>query len=66
MASASFSRKRKRRTPRPVSPYVLSSLLDDVPISADDDNAQAEITCVEYWGLSFYKSKSRSVRAETK
>ena len=34
-----------------IGPYTLRTLLDNVPLSAEGDNADTVITCVEYWGL---------------
>lgn len=37
-------------------PYVLHSLLDDLPLSADGDRDDIEINCVEFLGMfdTFY------------
>lgn len=32
-------------------PFVLRSLLEDVPLSADGDRGGIEITCVEFLGM---------------
>ena len=32
-------------------PYVLRSLLEDLPLSADGDKDDVEITCVEFLGM---------------
>ena len=32
-------------------PYTLRTLLYDVPLSAEGENVDSVITCVEYWGL---------------
>lgn len=46
------------RSPRKVEratletgPYVLRSLLEDLPLSADGDRNDIEITCVEFLGM---------------
>jgi hypothetical protein len=44
------SKKRKRTTLEP-GPYVLRSLLDDVPLSAEGDRDDIEINCVEFLGI---------------
>lgn len=36
-------------------PFVLKTLLDNVPLSADGDRQDIVINCVEYWGM-FYKA----------
>lgn len=44
-------RKRRKLSPPDPGPYVLRSVLDDIPLQADPD-AESEavhITCVEYW-----------------
>ena len=46
------SRKRKRIKLPTTGPYVLKSLLENVPLSADDENGSIEITCAELWGIS--------------
>ena len=43
-------RKRRRITPPTAAPYVLRSLLDNVPLTSEDSNEDVYITCVEYWG----------------
>jgi len=37
-------------------PYVLRTLLDDVPLSEDGSNSDVKINCVEYFGTKFYGS----------
>ena len=32
-------------------PYVLRNLLEDLPLSADGDRDDIEITCVEFLGM---------------
>lgn len=41
--------ERKRRAPE-TGPYVLRSLLEDLPLSADGDRDDIEINCVEFLG----------------
>jgi hypothetical protein len=42
---------RKRRRPAPeVGPFVLRSLLADLPLSAEGDRDDVEINCVEFLG----------------
>jgi len=45
------SRKRKRVAAE-VGPFVLRSLLEDLPLSADGDRDDVEINCVEFLGMS--------------
>jgi hypothetical protein len=33
-------------------PFVLQSLLDDVPLSAEGSSHDIKINCVDYWGMS--------------
>lgn len=41
-----------QRSPAPeTGPYVLRSLLEDVPLSADGDRDDIDITCVEFLGV---------------
>jgi hypothetical protein len=47
--SSLSSRKRKRKAPEN-GPYVLRSLIEDVPLSADGDRTDIEINCVEFLG----------------
>lgn len=32
-------------------PFVLKTLLEDVPLSADGDRQDIVINCIEYWGM---------------
>lgn len=32
-------------------PFVLRTLLHDVPLSADGDEEDIKINCVDYWGM---------------
>ena len=34
-----------------LGPFVLKSLLEDVPLSADGDEEDIVINCVEYFGM---------------
>jgi hypothetical protein len=43
------TKKRKRPTPE-TGPFVLRSLLEDVPLSAEGDRDDIEINCVEFLG----------------
>lgn len=45
------SRKWKRPAPE-VGPFVLRSLLADLPLSAEGDRDDIEINCVEFLGMS--------------
>jgi hypothetical protein len=41
-----------RRNQRPeAGPFVLRSLLEDLPLSADGDKNDIEINCVEFLGM---------------
>ena len=44
------SRMRKRPAPE-TGPFVLRSLLEDLPLSADGDRDDVEINCVEFLGM---------------
>ena len=44
--------KRKRRV-QENGPYVLRSLIEDLPLSADGDRTDIEINCVEFLGEQF-------------
>ena len=45
------SRKRKRADAE-TGPFVLRSLLEDLPLSAEGDRDDIEINCVEFLGTS--------------
>lgn len=42
-------RKKRRVSPPETASYVLRPLLNSVPLTTDDSNADAYITCVEFW-----------------
>jgi hypothetical protein len=44
------SSKKRKQTIRETGPYVLRSLLEDVPLSAEGDRDDIEINCVEFLG----------------
>lgn len=44
------TRRRKRKPSTSTGPYVLRPLVEDVPLSAEEDAADIQITCVELWG----------------
>jgi hypothetical protein len=45
-----ISPRKRRKITSPNAPYVLRSLLDQVPLSAEDPTTDdVYITCVEYW-----------------
>ncbi|KIW88158.1 uncharacterized protein Z519_11269 [Cladophialophora bantiana CBS 173.52] len=46
--------KRQRLAPPEPGPYVLRAVLEDIPLAADDGNAEVSITCVEYWNNNLY------------
>ncbi|ESZ97623.1 hypothetical protein SBOR_2024 [Sclerotinia borealis F-4128] len=52
-------RKRKRRVPEN-GPYVLRSLIEDLPLSADGDRTDIEINCVEFLDQNLYIGTSAS------
>lgn len=41
----------QRRTGTETGPFVLRSLLEDLPLSADGDRDDIEIKCVEFLGI---------------
>lgn len=43
--------RKKRREALESGPFVLRSLLEDVPLSADGDGEGIVINCVEFWGM---------------
>ncbi|KAE8412359.1 hypothetical protein BDV36DRAFT_271748 [Aspergillus pseudocaelatus] len=47
-------RKKRKITPPKAVPYMLRPLFDQVPLTADDPNADVHITCVEYWNDNLY------------
>jgi vacuolar protein sorting-associated protein 3 len=47
------SRKRRLAVPE-TGPFVLRSLLEDVPLSAEGGNDDIEINCVEFLGECAY------------
>ena len=52
-----------KRLSQGTGPYVLSSLLDEVSLSAEGDRDDIEITCVEFFGRApgaGYGSKSQT------
>lgn len=46
------ARKRKRKPSASTGPYILRPLVEDVPLSAEEDVTDIQITCVELWGQS--------------
>lgn len=42
--------KKRRLTAPETGPFVLRSLLEDVPLSAEGDNKNIQINCVEFLG----------------
>ncbi|PGH12070.1 hypothetical protein AJ80_06889 [Polytolypa hystricis UAMH7299] len=48
-------RKKRRISPPETGPYILRSLLDNVPVASDAAEQQdAYISCVEYWNGNLY------------
>lgn len=45
------SRKRQLPGPLEVGPFVLRSLLADLPLSVEGDGGDVEINCVEFLGM---------------
>ncbi|MCJ1320032.1 hypothetical protein MMC15_005368 [Xylographa vitiligo] len=56
MATAEGAPAPLDRSGQPVStgPYTLRSLMEDVPLSAEGQETQITITCVEYWDGNLY------------
>ncbi|RAL60791.1 hypothetical protein DID88_009896 [Monilinia fructigena] len=52
-------RERKRKVPEN-GPYVLRSLIEDLPLSADGDRTDIEINCVEFLDQNLYIGTSAS------
>lgn len=51
MSLQDVSRSRKKRRTIPENgPFVLRSLLEDIPLSADGDRHDIHILCVEFLG----------------
>jgi hypothetical protein len=46
----STSRKRKRHALQETGPYILRTLVDELPIKVEEDDPTVTITCVELWG----------------
>lgn len=46
------SRKRKRKPSASTGPYILRPLVEEVPLSAEEDGTDIQINCVELWGQS--------------
>ncbi|EAS32172.1 TGF beta receptor associated protein 1 [Coccidioides immitis RS] len=51
-------RKRRRLSPPETGPYVLRQLVDNVPVSTEQGDEGAHITCVEYWNGNLYVGTS--------
>ncbi|KAL4934303.1 putative TGF beta receptor associated protein 1 [Aspergillus undulatus] len=49
-----ISRKRHKVGPPKAAPYIFKPLFDQVPVTADDAEGNAHITCVEYWSDNLY------------
>lgn len=47
-------RKRRRIASPEAASYVLRPLLDNVPLTSEDSDADVYITCVEYWSEFAY------------
>ncbi|KIW31188.1 uncharacterized protein PV07_02856 [Cladophialophora immunda] len=46
--------KRQKLAASEPGPYVLRAVLEDIPLAADDGEAEVSITCVEYWNNNLY------------
>ena len=46
-----------------VGPYILTSLLDQVPLAENGQDEELHITCVEFWGELEIPSKNKSSNA---
>ena len=53
MATVEEASATRERSGQPVSigPYTLRPLMDNVPLSAEGQNTDIVITCVEFWGM---------------
>ncbi|KAJ2901497.1 hypothetical protein MKZ38_001725 [Zalerion maritima] len=49
-----MSPRNRKRTPLEAGPFVLRSLLEDVPLSVEGDSGDIKINCVEYWNGNLY------------
>ncbi|OAP64442.1 hypothetical protein AYL99_00414 [Fonsecaea erecta] len=47
------AKRQKLAAPEP-GPYVLRAILEDIPLAADEGDAEISITCVEYWNNNLY------------
>jgi hypothetical protein len=54
------SRKRRFAVPE-TGPFVLRSLLEDVPLSAEGENNDIKINCVEFLGEYAYFTATRTI-----
>ncbi len=54
MTQPASSRNHDLASLRNNGPYVLRTLLDDVPLSDDGSNLDVKINCVEYFGANLY------------
>ncbi|EXJ90078.1 hypothetical protein A1O3_03147 [Capronia epimyces CBS 606.96] len=46
--------KRRRMSPPEPGPYVLRSVLQDIPLTTEHGPEEVSITCVEYWNNNLY------------
>jgi len=51
-ASGEAASWKRKRLAAEVGPFVLRSLLEDLPLSADGGRDDVEINCVEFLGMS--------------
>lgn len=51
-ASLEHAASARSRMQLETGPFVLQSLLEDLPLSADGDRDDIEITCVEFLGFN--------------
>ena len=56
----SSTKKRKQALPE-TGPYVLRSLLADVPLSAEGDRDDIEINCVEFLGMPLTITRATAI-----
>jgi len=56
------SSKKRKRADVETGPYVLRSLLEDVPLSAEGNDDSFEITCVEFLGMRIDSQESVAAR----
>ena len=51
MAHYGSATKRRRLNPLEPGPYVLRTVLKDIPLTTEDGSEDAQISCVEFWSI---------------